>query len=249
MRRCYELKEVIITTSWDDGHSLDLKLVKLLRKYDIPATFYIPVNGTKRGILSDSQIKEIAEHFDIGAHTLNHQDLTQVPLKKAEEETVGGKKRLEEIINKEVVSFCYPWGRYNKEVIEIVKRAGFWGARTVKQLTRSVKNPFEMGTTVHAGDHEIKHYIKQSIASRDFGFFTFFVKNNLFVGSWDQIAIKTLDFVIKNGGIWHLWGHSWEVDWGKLEDIFKKISVISKKENVIKINNSDLISRLYGEII
>ena len=35
----------IVTTSWDDGHKLDLKLAKLLKKYGVPATFYIAPNN------------------------------------------------------------------------------------------------------------------------------------------------------------------------------------------------------------
>jgi len=34
-------------------------------------------------------------------------------------------------------------------------------------------------------------------------------------------------FIMNNGGIWHLWGHSWEIeansDWDKLESIFRLI--------------------------
>ena len=36
--------DILITTSWDDGHPLDLRLAELLHKYDVPATFYIPVS-------------------------------------------------------------------------------------------------------------------------------------------------------------------------------------------------------------
>ena len=35
------MKKTIVTTSWDDGHKLDLKLAALLKKYNIKGTFYI----------------------------------------------------------------------------------------------------------------------------------------------------------------------------------------------------------------
>lgn len=220
-----KLKGVVIMTSWDDGHPLDLKLAALLRRYDIPATFYIPANGTKRGKLTDKQIKTIAENFDIGGHTINHIKLTQIPLEKAWVEIAKSKRILEGITNKEVTSFSYPWGHYNEEIIKLVEKAGFLNARTVKQLTitNNPKNPFEMPTTIHAADHTTRHYLKQLLASRDFGFSLFFVKNNLFAQSWDEIAVKALDYVVENGGVWHLWGHSYEVDWEKLERVFKAI--------------------------
>lgn len=221
-----KMKKVVIATSWDDGHPLDVELATLLRRYGIPATFYIPVNGTERGRLDEEQIKAIAEHFEVGAHTVNHLDLTRIPLKNAEVEIVNSKKVLEEIIGRKVTSFSYPWGQYNKEIIKLVKKAGFVNARTVKQLavTNNQKKTFAMTTTVHAANHTRRHYLKQLSTSRDLGFSLFFIKNNLFAKSWDEIAVKTLDYVVERGGVWHLWGHTYEVDWVKLERVFKKIS-------------------------
>ena len=41
------------------------------------------------------------------------------------------------------------------------------------------------------------------------------------------MAMETLDFVSQHGGIWHLWGHSWEIMdanlLGPLEDTFRKL--------------------------
>jgi len=42
------VNEAIVTTSWDDGHPSDLKLAELLREYDVPATFYIPIDNLER---------------------------------------------------------------------------------------------------------------------------------------------------------------------------------------------------------
>ena len=35
------MKFVLVTTSWDDGHILDIKLASLLRLYNLKGTFYI----------------------------------------------------------------------------------------------------------------------------------------------------------------------------------------------------------------
>jgi hypothetical protein len=69
------------------------------------------------------------------------------------------------------------------------------------------------------------------------------LKKNLFFKSWDRIAIETLNFVAENGGIWHLWGHSWEVDenndWERLERVFRRVSALSNR--VIRMDNSQLL--------
>ncbi len=237
------MDKAIITTSWDDGHPSDLKLAELLKSYDVPATFYIPIDNMERKCMSPQQIREIAHSFDVGGHSYHHVNLTKISPTEAEEEITGGKERLEEITGKEVISFCYPWGSFNYKITNIVKGAGFVGARTVKLLDRSIKDPFKMGTTVYAKDLWFAAYVKHSAASLDPRLFLFILKNNLFTKSWDRIAIETLNFVINNGGVWHLWGHSWEIDdnndWGKLEEVLHQIKALPKE--ALKVNNSQLI--------
>jgi peptidoglycan/xylan/chitin deacetylase (PgdA/CDA1 family) len=237
--------EAIITTSWDDGHPLDLKLAELLKKYDVPATFYIPVDNIERECMNPQQIIEIAQSFDIGGHTYHHVNLTGISPKEAEREIVEGKKELEDIIGREVLSFCYPRGRFNDEVVDIVRRAGFIGARTTKSATRSIEDPFRMGTTAYAASwlFGLAPYFRHVVASQDFGLFCFMLRNNLLLNFWDRVAIETLDFVVDNGGIWHLWGHSWEIednkDWARLERVFCRVGELSKEAR--KMNNSQLL--------
>ena len=242
------MEKAIVTTSWDDGHPLDLKLAEMLRKYDIPATFYIPIERAKRGCMNPDEIREIGERFDIGGHTYHHVRLPRVSIEEAEREIVESKRRLEEITGSELLSFCYPYGRFNDQVISIVKGAGFIGARTVSSLTIGIKDPFRMGTTVCAANWWFAPYITHSLASRDLRLFGFMLRSNLFFKGWDRIALETLDFVIKNGGIWHLWGHSWEIDsnndWGRLEGVLRRVDALSKQ--VLKVDNSQLL-RMYTE--
>jgi len=244
------MDKTIVTTSWDDGHPLDLKLAELLQKYDIPATFYIPIENVERECMSPQQIREIAQSFDIGGHTYHHLILTRISLKEAEREIVEGKQRLEDIIGRQVISFCYPRGKYNDDVIDVVRRAGFIGARTTKSAIRSIKDPFKMGTTAYASywHSGLAPYFRHAMASQDFGLFRFMLKSNLLLNSWDKIALKTLDFVVDDGGIWHLWGHSWSIgdnnNWAKLERLLREVSVLSGK--ALKVSNSQLLRIITG---
>src|SRR5579872_2823021 len=58
-----------ITTSWDDGHPLDLRVADLLARYGIAGTFYVPAT-TAMGTMSAAQFRELIPNFEIGAHTL-----------------------------------------------------------------------------------------------------------------------------------------------------------------------------------
>lgn len=243
------MKEAIITTSWDDGNPLDLKLAELLKKYDVPATFYIPIVYEKRGCMTPQQVREIARSFDIGSHSNHHVRLSKISPEEAETEVMEGKKRLEEIIGREVSSFAYPYGNFDDDLIGIVKRANFIGARTVMLLGRGIKKPFEMATMVNARDWWFTHYLLHSLAAQDLNLSLFVLRNNLSFKNWDRIALSTLDFVVNNGGIWHLWGHSREIeengDWIRLEAVLNAISKLPKQ--VARMDNTQMLRMCTGK--
>jgi peptidoglycan/xylan/chitin deacetylase (PgdA/CDA1 family) len=245
------MNKAIITTSWDDGHPLDLKLAKLLKRYNMPATFYVPLKNQVRETITPDQIKEIAEDFDIGGHTYSHVNLTELPKEEAYEEIIKGKEYIEESIGREIQSFCYPWGAYNNDVINMVKKVGFEGARTVKLLEIKVESRFEMGTTIHVGEggySHFKNFLKRSKVLPNIRMPVYLLARNLLFKDWFETAVYSLDFVVKNGGVFHLWGHSWEIDrgnnWEKLKLIFERISEVSKNKKVLLMDNTELVQRL-----
>jgi hypothetical protein len=46
--------------------------------------------------------------------------------------------------------------------------------------------------------------------------------------NWDTLAMDLFDRVASDGGVFHLWGHSWEIearrDWRRLERVLDHIS-------------------------
>jgi peptidoglycan/xylan/chitin deacetylase (PgdA/CDA1 family) len=218
------MKTTTITTSWDDGHILDMKLAELLARYDLPGTFYVaPTNHeiAESERLTKAQVTTLSKGFEIGAHTMTHPRLTKIDAKRARAEITGSKSALEDWTGKAITSFCYPGGDYTSEHKQMVKDAGFTLARTVKRFSFSAGNdPLEVPTTVHGYRHwsDIFRIARQSSADN-------FTANYL---HWDDLAIAMFEKAPTNGGVFHLWGHSWEIekngDWGRLERVFKHIS-------------------------
>ena len=65
---------------------------------------------------------------EIGAHTVTHPVLAQLPLDQQEQEIGGSKRRLEAVTGKNVTSFAYPYGKkhhYNRQTVEAVRANGF----------------------------------------------------------------------------------------------------------------------------
>lgn len=65
---------------------------------------------------------------EIGAHSVTHELLTGCDPAQLEHEVVFSKKRIEEELSKEVVSFCYPNGNHNDQVVAAVSDAGYGNA-------------------------------------------------------------------------------------------------------------------------
>ena len=70
-------------------------------------------------------IKKISDVFEIGSHTLTHPILTNIPLVEAKKEILQSKRKIEGKIGKKIISFAYPNGNYNEELISAVEEAGY----------------------------------------------------------------------------------------------------------------------------
>jgi len=237
------LRKCIVTTSWDDGHKLDIKLANMLQKYEIRGTFYIANRFLDaRGILhlnepfhllSENEILQLSKYFEIGAHTVTHPNLTIIPLAEAEKEIIGSKQILEKILNEEIFGFCYPFGAYNSEIAEIVKKAGYKYARTTERFRIEVRDPFLMGTTTHVCPHNWIRNLKILGAGRP-------TLRGLY--DWATRAKIMFDRVYRSGGIYHLWGHSWEIEKFNMWDDFEEVlEYVCNKKGVSYLTNYEVI--------
>jgi peptidoglycan/xylan/chitin deacetylase (PgdA/CDA1 family) len=228
------MSRLIVTTSWDDGGKEDLRLSELLAKYGVRGTFYIPKSHQKAEPLREEEILAVAEEHEIGAHTLGHVDLTGIPTEQAQAEIAGSKAYLENILGKGVRMFCYPYGRYNARTKEIVVSCGFAGARSLSYTKlRTVTDPYEIGVTLHASDSSPRTTLR---IWRAYGMPLRFLLD------WETRAKSLFQLALTEGGVWHLWGHSWEInrrrDWDKLERV---LDCISKRDGVQYATNSEAV--------
>lgn len=63
--------------------------------------------------------------IEIGAHTMSHPLLANLPVSTQRDEIVQSKARLEDLLHQSVDSFAYPYGSYSNETISILREAGF----------------------------------------------------------------------------------------------------------------------------
>ncbi len=140
-------KRILLT--FDDAYaSFKTEVVPILNKFKIPCILFVPTkylgkkleddisknkNREKEVISKESLIKLSKNKLiTIGSHTHTHSDF----LNKSKEETLKdllkSTKIIEKITNKKCESFCYPQGKVNKKFADIVKKAGFKYAFTIR---------------------------------------------------------------------------------------------------------------------
>jgi peptidoglycan-N-acetylglucosamine deacetylase len=234
----------IVTTSWDDGDQRDVRLAELLRSRKISGTFYIPIQPYRKPALSPAQLRDLAlEGFEIGAHTVSHKHLWKLSEKELAEEINPCKPLLEDILGSEVRMFCYPRGRYDSRAIRAVKQAGYAGARTVRLLATDLQfRPFEMPTTVQAATTSRRSYFKNAVRARSLDSLQVCFAEMEKLGDWLELSKRLFDAVLERGGIWHLWGHSWEIDeLGLWNDLEKLLDYVSQRDSITYLSNGNLI--------
>lgn len=235
-------ENVIVTTSWDDGHELDSKLADELDQYGFAGTFYISqqsreIPPTKR--MSATNLRELAQRFEIGSHTLTHLPLPRLSAVEAEREINHGKEGLEEILGQAVTSFCYPYGAYRAPHVSLVREAGFLAARTIRRFcTEPPGDLLQMGTSTHAARYRADLWpvvLKSSRPTHSWGVWR----------NWDVLARQLFEEARAAGGVYHLWGHSWEIeahdDWPRLRSVLR---YIADQDNVTFMTNGELAKLL-----
>lgn len=237
-----------ITTSWDDGHPLDFRLADLLAKYRIPATFYVPIQN-ERPVLKAQEISALSDEFEIGGHTMTHCDLRKIPMSAARREIEDCKKALENITGKPCSSFCFPMGRFRRQHLLTVRDAGFHVARTVELMSieapRMTEGVVLMPTSLQAMQTTpsalIRNALKRGRAGNLLRYFM------LQKESWVESSKALLENAA-SGGVFHLWGHSWEIEefgqWKNLESIFA--SIAEYRGRAVFGTNAELGARISG---
>jgi peptidoglycan/xylan/chitin deacetylase (PgdA/CDA1 family) len=128
------LPEPAVIISFDDGwESQYLRALPLLRKYGFTATFYIFTNGIDRPhFMTRAQLKELlADGMAIGSHSVSHPYLARIKdPAQLRREIFESKRILEADLGVAVTSFAYPFGHYTKEIVDLIREAGYTSARS-----------------------------------------------------------------------------------------------------------------------
>ncbi len=245
-------KSVIVTTSWDDGDPLDLRVVELLRSRSLPGTFYVPMIGYlgHRTVQPQDMRDMVRDGFEIGAHSYSHRSLYGMEPFELQREVRHCRSRLEDITGCPVTMFCYPNGRYDKRTLEFVEKTGYVGARTTRMLrTDAGDNRYEIPTTVQAFPHPPLTYVKNALKGHSVSSLARHSTRLYALKDWVEFGKATFDHVLEHGGVWHLYGHSWELEDFRLWDGLRMLlDHVAQRNGIEYLTNGEMADSVYGAI-
>ncbi len=224
----------ILTFSYDDGVTQDIRLIDLFNKYGMKATFNL--NSGRFGIHKDivredktvshnkvnaADVRHIYEGHEVAAHTIDHPCLPKIEddfeiIRQVEDDRL----RLSELCGYEVVGFAYCGGGviYDNRVSKIIREnTGIKYARTPVS-----SHNFDVQDALYEFKPSVYHH-------REW--------DKLFSLGEEFLSLKT-----DEKKIFYVWGHSYEFDihdtWGRFEEF---LSMMSAKEDILYLTNKEAL--------
>ncbi len=207
-----------LTLSYDDGADADIRLIEIMTQYGLKGTF----NLNSRMFLGDKsdrglRLKKvyIESGNEVACHGVWHPRLEQLPTPAMIHEILDDRELLEEEFDTIIRGMAYPYGTYNKNVIEVIRLCGICYARTVRATGGFdiPENWLELPATCHHDDDRL------------------FVLAERFVNHKEDCDPM----------LFYLWGHSFEFNnndnWDRIE---KFGQMVGHKQNIWYATNIEV---------
>lgn len=220
-------KSKALTLSYDDGVIQDVKLIEILNKYSLKATFnlnsglqgeqkfrdgkYLSNIDCHRIIFKD--YPNLYDNFEIATHTFSHPFLETLTFSQQEKEIKDDINNLEKIFNKKVSGMAYPYGTYNKDTLNVLTKLDVKYSRTTKS-TYKFNRPYNFllwHPTIHHRDPKLFETLDE------------------FLKSEEELAL------------FYLWGHAYEFS---LDDNFSLMEefgkIVNQNDDIYKATNIEI---------
>ncbi|AAK80272.1 Polysaccharide deacetylase-like protein; Xylanase/chitin deacetylase family enzyme [Clostridium acetobutylicum EA 2018] len=159
-KKPFSIKPILIT--FDDGYEDNyVNAYPVLKEFGFKATVFAITDLINTcPYLSDKEIIELSKNnVDVESHAASHSKLSFLSYDRQYDELKRSKERLEEILHKKEYYLAYPFGKYNRDTIDIAHKLGYRLAACTKEGFASKAD----------GNYELKRiYISNNYSLEEF---------------------------------------------------------------------------------
>ena len=223
-----------VTFSYDDGVTQDIRMINLLNKYGLKATFNLNSELLgKNGILDyggvpashykvhPPDVKRVYAGHEVAVHTLTHPRLPELDDAEVIRQVEEDRKNLSALVGYEVIGMAYPCGGVNNDdrVAELIREnTGVKYARTITSV-----DSFDLQDNLYRFNPNV---------------------HDVFEGDkLMELGHRFIESTPDKPQILYVWGHSYEMDfsddnWAKLEKFFE---LVANKDDIFYGTNREVL--------
>lgn len=219
-----------LTFSYDDGVEQDIRLMEILKKYNLKCTFNLnsgeyspegtvfPKGHIHRRMTRNAAIALYKDSgMEVAVHGLNHPWFNELPENVCNAQIALDRANLEHEYGQIVRGCAYPFGTYNDAVVDILKRNGIVYSRAVNP-SHSFDIPkdwLRLEPTCHHADPELPALMER------------------FTSQTPGIA--------ENPWLFYIWGHSYEFEQNSCWEIIEQAAEkLANREDVWYATNIEI---------
>lgn len=129
-------KQRVIVITFDDGfNSMYTKLLPLAEEFGYKITLFVYTDfiyKKARKSLTWEKLQSMTKWIDIQCHSISHPDLSEISMANDIEsksrlyrELYLSKRIIELYLDREIIFFAFPYGRYNLRTVELARDSGY----------------------------------------------------------------------------------------------------------------------------
>ncbi len=225
------------TLSFDDGTTEDEKMIELLKKYGIKASFcintglmdgndVIEVAGSwKRMSFDYAKENKVYEGFDVISHGYRHKELTFLSDDEIISEIKNDSEKIRELTGFSPVGFAYPGGTayYNGYITDVLSSS------TGVRFARDTNDTFSF-------------YLPENFMA--WSPTCSILDNKLF-----SVAEKFINAEATEDMLFYVWDHPWAITaynaWDKVEKLFK---MLAERDDIVFVSNTEFYDLFSADI-
>jgi peptidoglycan/xylan/chitin deacetylase (PgdA/CDA1 family) len=231
----------LFTTSWDDGHPLDVRIADTLEEFGFVGTFYASTGPEGRRLISDNALARIGRNHELGVHGRTHTIFPELPREALAEEIHWAVEELSRFGNVGHV-VAPPRGKIDGATRRFIGRLGF-AVRTGAIIGAAAVRGNSLEPTFQLYPHVRKTIIRNCLYRRRIPTVTILLE----LAREDELRERSRRLLLAAATrqrYVHMWGHAADVERLDLWEALRALLAMASDLGLAGVSNSEAFDRL-----